>query len=396
MTSDVPAAPPTGPGPEDRAGRPIEMRDQALQWPVATPQPDRTMPGDLSLSVAALGSPDQVITRPGGPRRQPMRGFEETFTDIVDFILRCTHRIWDERSIGYLYEHYRSTTRVVDDPGTIYGRDRIIETTARTLAAYPDIRHHADEVIWCGDEDKGFWTSHRLYLIGHNTGPSQWGSPTGRRIVLMVIANCLVIENQIADEFVIHNTGSIVRQLGIDPDTAARNLAALGEVSPLVPPGEVQRRLGQGPPPATAATRSSPIEAFVRDSLHRLWNWRLLDLVDQVYAAGYRMHGPTDLELAGRGQLQSYVLSLLAMLPDLAHQIDDLYWMGNDREGYRVAVRWSIVGTHRGPGILGPPSGRQVRLWGLTHLLVREEQIIEEWTVTNEFYVRASLVAGEV
>ena len=29
-------------------------------------------------------------------------------------------------------------------------------------------------------------------------------------------------------------------------------------------------------------------------------------------------------------------------------QVDDLYWMGNDVDGYRASVRWSIVGTHRG------------------------------------------------
>ena len=83
------------------------------------------------------------------------------------------------------------------------------------------------------------------------------------------------------------------------------------------------------------------------------------------------------------------------MLPDLAYQIDDLYWRGNDQAGYRVAVRWSILGTHRGHGVLGAPTGREVRLWGLTHLSVRERQIVEEWTVSNEFHVRASLLAGE-
>ncbi len=370
------------------------MRSEPLTRRIDTAHPARAMPRDLSISVAAKRSVDRVITRPGGPRRQAMRGYEETFTDIIDFILRCTHRIWDERSIGYLYEHYRSNTRVVDDPGMVYGRDRIIETTARFLAAYPDVRHHADEVIWCGDEDRGFWTSHRLYLVGHNTGTSQWGPPTGRKIVLMVIANCYSIENQIADEFVLHNTGSLVRQLGLDLDAVARQAAASGEQLVPMSDGEAERRLGQGPPPSlTPPSDDSEIDELVRGTLHRLWNWRLLDTVDEAYAAGFRLHGPTDLELYGRGRYKHYVLSLLAMLPDLAHQIDDLYWMGNAREGYLVAVRWSILGTHRGHGLLGAPTGRPVRLWGLTHLQVRDGQIVEEWTVSNEFHVGIALAA---
>jgi hypothetical protein len=34
-----------------------------------------------------------------------MRGYEDTFSDIIDFIVRVTHRIWEEKAIGYLYEH---------------------------------------------------------------------------------------------------------------------------------------------------------------------------------------------------------------------------------------------------------------------------------------------------
>ena len=59
---------------------------------------------------------------------------------------------------------------------------------------------------------------------------------------------------------------------------------------------------------------------------------------------------------------------MLAMFPDAAHRVDDLYWMGNDRDGYTVAVRWTLDGTHRGHGPYGPPTGRRVRQWGLTHL----------------------------
>ncbi|MFN7143291.1 MAG: protein kinase domain-containing protein, partial [Myxococcota bacterium] len=33
------------------------------------------------------------------PRAQSMRGFDAIYTDIVDYIVRCTHRIWDERDI---------------------------------------------------------------------------------------------------------------------------------------------------------------------------------------------------------------------------------------------------------------------------------------------------------
>ena len=371
------------------SGEPVlPVRASEATFSTSTPTVARTMPADFSISLRSLRAPDTAITKPGGGRRQPLRGYEETFRDIVDYILRVTHRIWEEKAIGYLYEHYRHNTLVVDDAGIVYGREQVIEDTTQFLSAFPDLRVYADDIVWCGDEDTGFWTSHRITLSGHNTGWSRWGPPTGRRITVPMIADCYSRENQISAEFAIYNTASLIRQLGLDPVAEARRTtAAESEPSVAEPPvGEVERLIGQGSPPPSDEGDGG-IEAFVRGTLHELWNWRLLDRIRERYAAGFRFHGPSDRELTGRSDYLAYVLSLLAMFPDAAHRIDDLYWMGNDRDGYAVAVRWSLTGTHRGPGAYGPPSGRRVRHWGLTHLHVRENQIVEEWTFSNEFAV---------
>ncbi len=381
------AADPPPTNADSRSDPAIEMRTTPMQRRIDTPQPTRTMPRDYSISLAAARAADTAILTPGRNRRQPMRGYEETFTDIIDFILRCTHRIWDEKAVGYLYEHYRSNTRVVDDSGMVYGRDQVIENTLRFIAAFPDLGIYADEIIWCGDENSGFWTSHRAVLLGHNTGWSEWGPPTGRKIVVTCIANCYSIENQIADEFVIYNTGSLLRQLGYDLRShAARASSGQDRAARF---GEVERLLGQSAPPQPDKGDGAEfdIERFVRATLHEIWNWRLLDTITAAYAPGIRFHGPTDREIYARGQYTAYVLGLLASFPDLGFQIDDLYWMGNDQDGYLAAVRWTIVGTHRGPGPYGQPTGRQVHMWGITHLQVRDRQITEEWTVSNEFDV---------
>lgn len=348
------------------------------------------MPADFRIALSSKRAADTRINNPQpGARLQPMRGYEETFTDIVDFILRVTHHIWDEKSVGYLYEHYRHNTTVVGDSGLVYGRDQVIEDTTQFISAFPDIRVYADEIIWCGDEDVGFYTSHRCTIIGHNTGHSRWGPPTGRKIVLTAIANCVSIENQIYDEFVIYNESSLLQQLGFDLDQKARELAVAKSVDPVADraSGEVERLLGQGSPLPMPAVDGFEIEDFVRRSQHYVWNWRLLDRIDDVYAPGFRFHGPTGRELYGRGDYKAYVLSLLATFPDLAHQLDDVYWMGNDRDGYWAALRWSIVGTHRGPGLFGAPSGRRVLMWGITHQRIVDRRIVEEWTVSNEFDV---------
>ena len=62
-------------------------------------------------------------------------------------------------------------------------------------------------------------------------------------------------------------------------------------------------------------------------------------------------------------------------------------------DGQLVSTRWSLVGTHRGYGPYGAPTGRRADAWGITQHLIRDGQIAEEWTVSNEFDVLCGLLA---
>lgn len=52
-------------------------------------------------------------------RAQSMEGFDDCCTDIVDYIVRCTHKIWDERDIGLIYTHYTHNCILYGTMGTI-------------------------------------------------------------------------------------------------------------------------------------------------------------------------------------------------------------------------------------------------------------------------------------
>ena len=369
-----------------------------MEQPVALTQIDtppsrngesRPMPKDYSISLAAKGGTDRLLLNPGTERVQPMRGFEETYVDIIDYIVRITHRIWEEKQIGYIYDTYRHNSRVTDDSGLQYGRDKIVADTVHMINAFTDIRLYADEIIWAGSDQVGFYTSHRTVIMGHNTGYSRYGPPTGKKVVIWCVANCVALENEIFEEWVLYNNSSLLRQLGFDLREKARELGSRPGALDGLSFGEPERLFGQGKPAhlPPAPTSSFDVEDFIRRAFHYIWNWRLVGKIDDAYAATMRFHGPTDREFYGRGEYKSFVLSLMAMFPDLVLQIDDLYWMGNAAEGYRVSVRWSIVGTHRGAGVYGPPTGRRIGIWGISQQRIQHGRVAEEWMVFNEFEV---------
>lgn len=358
------------------------------------------MPSDYSISLREKGGTDRQLLLPATERRQSMRGFDETYVDIVDYIVRITHRIWEEKQIGYIYDTYRHNAKVTDDYGLQYGRDKIVADTVHTINAFPDVRLFADEIVWAGDDVGGFHTSHRTVIIGHNTGWSKYGPPTGRKVVVWCIADCSSLENEIYEEWVIYNNSSLLQQLGFDLRAKARELA--NERAELSRPidvrfGEAERLSGQGKPPHVPEPGADPldVDAFLRWTYHCIWNWRNVGHVDRTHTPTVRLHGPTGRELYGRGEYKSFVLSMLAMFPDLAFQIDDLYWMGNDRDGYLTSMRWSAVGAHRGWGIYGKPTGRRVHISGITQHRIRGCRIEEEWMMFNEFELMQQIYCDE-
>ena len=356
------------------------------------------MPADFStsLSVYRRGGTDGFLAGPpAGARRQRMRGFEPEYADIVDYIVRITHRIWEERDVGYIYDTYSHDAQVWDDHGLQYGRDKIVADTLATTNAFPDIRLVADEVIWAGDDAAGFHTSHRTMILGTNTGWSRWGAPTRRRIRVLCIANCVARNNEIFHEHVLYNTGAMLRQLGLDPFEVARETKRRAEERPLpadFAASEPPRLPGQGKPALLAFPGAFDAAGFAAAFFQNVWNRRMLGEIGRRCAAHVVLHGPTDRVYHGTSQYKAFVLSLLAAFPDLAMTVEDLYWMGNEAEGFLVSVRWEAQATHAGHGVYGPPTGRGVRIWGITQWSIRDSRIEAEWTLFNEFGLLMQLV----
>ncbi len=336
------------------------------------------------------------LLKPGPEKGQSMQGFDDKFVDIVDYIVRITHEIWEEKGIGRIYDSYAHNVLIHTTDGQTYGRDKVIADSIKTMAAFPDVRLYADDVIWCGNDQDGFHSSHRIIWVAHNTGYSIYGPPTGRRVVRQGIAHCFVKENRVVEEWICRDELAVIRQLGFDERELARKLAAQDAANPkLANHGEVDRLQGQSPPAILPPKTSDgfDVEDFVRRSLHEIWNWRLLNKVDEYYAPNYLCNTSTNRKLYGLGDFKAYILALLAAFPDAAINVDHICWLGNEQNGYRVATRWTLQGTHQGPGVYGEATGKRIRLMGITHQHIQAGKFVREWTAFDEFALLKQLYA---
>jgi predicted ester cyclase len=371
-----------------------------LQGPFLTDAPSgRTMPSDYRIAVRpGIGSDTLRAAAERGERRQPMRGFEDTYVDIVDYIIRVTHRIWEDQDVGYIYDTYAPGCFVYDDSGPNYGVERVVSATMESVHAFPDTRSWADEIIWAGNEDEGFVTSHRYITTGHHLGAWKWGGPTGRKVNLWGFANCVIRENQIFEEWVLYNMTSKFMQLGIDVAWAARQYG--NELNRTVADrhfGEVERLEGGRQPeyyPESTSDRFD-VEHFVRSLWHNTYNRRDLSAIDRAYSAAVRWKAVSNRAGYGRSDVKGMARALMATFPDLGMHVDEVYWMGNEAEGFRVSVRWTAIGTHRGYALYGAPTGRRVHVWGIDQLYIKDGRITEDWMMFNEFDVMAQILSDD-
>ncbi|WP_420641530.1 ester cyclase [Candidatus Leptofilum sp.] len=342
---------------------------------------------DVDLTLHSKGDLAHLLST-DGHTEPAMRGFAPKFHDIVDYIVKITHEIWEERGIGRLYDYYGTNMRIHTSNGEIYSREKVIEATIQSLAAFPNRRLYADEVIWAGDDEKGYFSSHRLTHEGHNWGHSSYGPPTGRRVSYRAIADCAVVEGVIVEEWLVRDELSLVYQLGFDVHEMARQMAQqetdIGQQFTV--PAEPDRLRGQLPPEAAPAdSEAFDVGQFVKRAIHEVWNWRLLNKVGDYYIPQFICESASGRRLYGRNQYRNYILSLLSPFPDAAVSVDHFCALRDGPNRYRTATRWTMTGTHTGPGIYGTPTGKQIRIMGISHHLVENGKFIQEWTLFDEF-----------
>ncbi|ULH17725.1 ester cyclase (plasmid) [Deinococcus sp. KNUC1210] len=346
------------------------------------------MTTDSTLPVFDFATrPDyaEFVEAAGSGRRHALSGFDADYVDIVDYIVRCTHKIWEEKAIGLIYTHYAHNALVhTASGGSFYGREQVVQNTLQNQAIWGDLRAYADDVIWGGDEEAGYYTSHRHVNTATHSGYTEYGPPTGRKIFYWGIADCLIRRNLIVEEWLTHDGVTIIKQMGYDPLALAKRA-----VLPATPHthGEIDRLPTGQQSPAFAVVpdgREDP-QGFIRAVVQNMWNARLINMVREHYAPTAVAFVPDSRKLYGHGDYENFVITLMACFPDLAVNIDHQCVLGDAERGYRVATRCTFQGTHEGYGPYGAPTGRRISMIVISHQSVQDGKITREWTVFNEF-----------
>ena len=150
--------------------------------------------------------------------------------------------------------------------------------------------------------------------------------------------------------------------------------AEIGAASPLqLPLGELRSGRGQLAPSPSSGWGGACDELV--DAIHRIWNGRRLDEIQNLFSADATWVGPRGRS-GGPAELRRWLTKLLAALPDATLVPDEV-----EASGEHVAIRWRLFG-HR--------SGRRVRM--IVSMLLRIEcgKIVADDTLLDELALLAT------
>lgn len=332
--------------------------------------------------VVAVGTFDYNDFSKQEKRLQKLPGFDPQYRDFVDYILKITHQIWEEKGIEVIYDTYHNNITMHLGSSNLVGIKDVIANTLQTLHAFPDRRLIGQNVIWSNYGKEGFLSSHRVLSTATNLGDSNFGPATGKKINFRTVIDCAVTNNRIHEEWLVRDNLWIVTQLGINPDELAKNMAkaASAKINSLQSTyGLCESMEGQFMP-AKYDAKDDSVGEMMLEMLSHIYNYKYINEVKRYYYDNAVVHFICDKDLNGYDEIQGMIISLLASIPNGSYEVERVTCTDRpNNDGYDVAVRWRLRGINEGIGFFGQPSGKHLEVMGINHYHVVNNKVREEW-----------------
>jgi steroid delta-isomerase-like uncharacterized protein len=116
-------------------------------------------------------------------------------------------------------------------------------------------------------------------------------------------------------------------------------------------------------------------KAIVRRLYEEVWNKRRLELVDDLISPSHALHDPNlSGSAVGPEAYKRQVTRFITAFPDLRFTVEDIVG-----EKEKLAVAWTISGTHKGEFMGIPATNKKVSVDGITISHIVDAKIMDSY-----------------
>ena len=310
-----------------------------------------------------------------------MKGFDKKYKDFPDYILKITKQIWEGKDVDSIGEFYTDDIPVRSPFGITYGNKPVIEATYNTLKEFPNRQLLGEDVIWNGNDDNGYHSSHRILSKGTHLGDGFYGKPTGKDIYYRVIADCACKDNQVYDEWIVRDQGAMVRQIGYTPKEFAQIMidkeGGLEKAKKLFDKNDIKPSDYQP-------------EKIKKDSAGQKYS----EILSKVFEEGYdfndynrasSIYWPGNKLGHGREDVSKFWNSLKDIFTDIKFTIEHVGYLDESDKNPRASIRWFLEGLHSNDSEdYGKKTNSKLFIMGINHVELNQDGIIREWVLFDE------------
>ena len=310
-----------------------------------------------------------------------MKGFDKKYKDFPDYILKITKQIWEGKDVDSIGEFYTDDIPVRSPFGITYGNKPVIEATYNTLKEFPNRQLLGEDVIWNGNDDKGYHSSHRILSKGTHLGDGFYGKPTGKDIYYRVIADCACKGNQVYDEWIVRDQGAMVRQIGYTPKEFAQIMidkeGGLEKAKKLFDKNDIKPSDYQ-PEKIKKDSAGQKYSEILSKVFEEDYDFNDYNRASSIYWPGNKLGH-------GREDISKFWNSLKDIFTDIKFTIEHVGYLDESNKNPRASIRWFLEGIHSEDSEdYGKKTNSKLFIMGINHVELNQDGVIREWVLFDE------------
>lgn len=316
------------------------------------------------------------------------------YASVPDFIYGITREIWEDRGIGNKLDDYYAKDIALRAPTGFTGSNAgVAAQTLQTLHQFPDRQLVGEDVIWRDLGDGSFMSSHRLVSVMTHTGSGGYGQASGRVVRSRILAECWVKNKVVIEEWLVRDQAAFAICMGQTAEQLARNMvdAELARGLPIsffTPANDQPSNY-----PASLSDDSAALAYCA--GLQQIWHEKNTAAIKNLYFHGATLYAPGGQARHGHADIDRFVIGYLASFPDAVLRIHSTIVNRNAESAIRLAIRWSLDGTHCGYGHFGEPTGAPVHIMAMSHVHVTKGCVVNDWLMVDEVAVFKQIYAHQ-